>query len=72
VFVLDDKHAFVFGQRGFDKLYDGNFFEKQGDEWLNCGNDQAMNAEDIAKRVQQGLSPSAQPATVPWTGMFKR
>ena len=61
VYVLNDKYAFVFGLRRFDMLYDGNFFEKHGDEWLNKGNDQSMNAEDIAKRVQQGLSHLRKP-----------
>ena len=53
VCMLDDTHAFVFGLRRSDMLYDGNYFEKQGDQWLNAGNVQAMNVEDIAKRLQQ-------------------
>ena len=51
VFVLNDKHAFVFGLRKFDRLYDGNFFLKQGDQWLNTGNEQEMDAKEIAKNV---------------------
>ena len=56
VFVVGDKYAFVFGQRQFDNLYDGNFFVKEGNKWLNDGNDQDKNAENLAGRVQRGLS----------------
>jgi hypothetical protein len=56
VFILNDKHAFVFGLRQWDNLYDGNFFIKEGNEWLNMGNDQNFNAENIAKSVQQAFS----------------
>ncbi|HBT75617.1 MAG TPA: hypothetical protein DEB39_01545 [Planctomycetaceae bacterium] len=53
VFVLHDKLAFVFGLRTYDGLYDGNFFRKEGDEWLNNGNEQSMNAEEIGKQVDK-------------------
>jgi len=52
-FVLNDKYAFVFGLREFDQLYDGNYFMKQNDQWLNMGNDQAMDAREIAERVEK-------------------
>ena len=64
VFVLEDKYAFVFGLRLFDMLYDGNFFRKDGDEWLNMGNDQSKNAEDIGRRVQQTLSRYAKTSQI--------
>ncbi|MCL2346863.1 MAG: M56 family metallopeptidase, partial [Planctomycetaceae bacterium] len=59
MFVLNDKYAFVFGFRQSDDLYDGNYFVKQGDEWLNAGNEQSMGAEEIAKRVQTVFSRRA-------------
>ncbi|MCL2005699.1 MAG: hypothetical protein FWG73_05990 [Planctomycetaceae bacterium] len=62
VFVVEDKYAFVFGLRHFDMLYDGNFFVKEGDEWLNTGNDQTLKVEEMAENVQQVLYRHAQDA----------
>gem|GEM_PF-2460856 len=56
VFVLEDEYAFVFGLRRFDMLYDGNYFVKDGDEWLNKGNEQSFRAEEIAASAQRFLS----------------
>ncbi|MCL2306403.1 MAG: M56 family metallopeptidase [Planctomycetaceae bacterium] len=64
VYVLEDKYAFVFGLRLFDMLYDGNYFVKEGDEWLNNGNEQSMEAEEIAASIQRFFARNAKVAKV--------
>jgi len=43
----------------FAQYADKETKEAKGDEWLNLGNEQSMNAEDMAKRVQQTLAQRA-------------
>ncbi len=72
VFVLNDKEAFVFGLRTFDGLYDGNFFRKEGDEWLNMGNDQSFDATEIAERVEQRFGRAIKIAQVLKEGLEEK
>ncbi|MGL4943788.1 MAG: DUF3887 domain-containing protein [Thermoguttaceae bacterium] len=56
VYQFGNDHAFVFGKREFDKLYDGNFFQKKNDGlWYNVGNLQNVDAKKMSRDVESAL-----------------